>query len=562
MADTEKGYFARGNKVVQVDPSNTGESRQETIDEFRRKVTDLINSDYTMLNASEMGYNDPESSIAFQSTSMNGGGIGSTFNMFDSKNVKPVKIEGIGSKELGYIEWGPSNRLPNQIFSNAGSLPYTAAAMRYLSDLTVGYGPKFMYHFTSIEGKTEDIPYEDAGKRILLEIASLRKIVKEGSENEESNEIGSPEFFLAEYEKDYKTWKSTNGEYQRFIEYNDLNLHYLSCAIDDMHMDIYFPTIGLSIGKSKEDWNPKIMKVGLLPAACCRLEEKDKNMRINYVYYSEMWRSESSNATAVKPDDCVAYPALMQEDFLARLRRMVKNNVKTSIGHRPTWFCCPCIYPSMHKPYYPQPAWWSIFPSQTYDYATTLITDKAISRRNSTMWGKLVFINLEYLRQLYDDMEADTIEKKGEVKALVLKRIDEFLLARDNNGKPLAADMYPSPDGKSMLKSIEIVDVPKFTQSREMKDELEEVSSIIFFAASIHPSLIGSIPGAKASSGGTFQRELHLLKQTQMGPRQRIYLRFLQNISTFNGWDAKGVWQIAMPVLTTLDRNKTGIEEM
>lgn len=273
---------------------------------------------------------------------------------------------------------------------------------------------------------------------------------------------------------------------------------------------------------------------------------KEKERRMNYVE-ARM--------------DVVAYPTLMPENMLTELRRQVEKSKNRPPKKRTTWFCCPSYYPSMLKPYYPQPAWWSIFPSMTYDYATTLITDKAMARQNATMWGKMIFINNEYLRAMFDEMGADTTEAKQAVRDSIYKKVNEFLQRRENNGKTICLDSFVGPDGKTMQHAVEIVDVPQLTNSRDLKEELSEISSVVFFAIGVHPSLIGSTPGNSGSTGGTYMRELQLLKQNQLSTRQRIYLRFLKNIYTFNKWDKHGEIVIRQQTFTTLDRSATGTEE-
>ena len=337
-----------------------------------------------------------------------------------------------------------------------------------------------------------------------------------------------------------------------------MGLHYLKCMADDVHMDIYFPTIGLSIGRANEAWDPKIVKVGNLSSVCTRMEEMDENLHVNYVYYSEKWRCDTT--AKLQSKEIVSYPTLMPENRLNELRRQVRKNQSSSTRRRPTWFCCPTYYPSMFRPYYPQPSWWSIFPSKTYDYASTLITDKATMRKNSTMWGKMVFINVEYLRVMYDLAGADTDEEMLAIRNKIYNNVNSFLLKKENSGKTICLDMFLGSDNK-MQYSVEIVDVPQVSAGKEMKDELEEISSILFFAIGVHPALIGAVPGKSSSTGGTYQRELQLLKQSQVSPRQRIYLKFMQDIHAFNRWDKHGVWVIKQQVLTTLDRNPSGTEE-
>lgn len=570
------------------------DTTKHRIEVFNSQVNSLVQRGYTCLGPSvvtEIPTATTNEARLSGDNCIGGAAIQGSFSIFDSKQSKPEPVRDAGTKGLGYIPWGPNNMLPNTIYNLASSLPYTARALQYIVEITAGLGPQLMYRWVRYSNgtvKTELIPFEDAGvlirnriREVRAEIAQNPQNAEEGggdtihfsqalnaiqnpsSEEEEDDDedldsIGTPEDELKRLKEDYRTWKQTNEEWKKFTESNNLNLHFLQCLQDDTHLDMYFPTIGLSIGRKGEEWKPKIVKVGYLPAVCTRMEEMDSRLRVNYVYYSEKWRKDTTPKLETK--DIVAYPTLMPQNMLPELRRQVEKNKNASPRRRPTWFCCPSFYPSMQKPYYPQPAWWSIFTSRTFDYATTLITDKATARQNATMWGKMIFINNEYLRAMFDDLGADTPEEKDKIRNDIYKRINDFLQRRENNGKTICLDMFVGPDGKTMQHAVEIVDVPQLSNSKEMKDELEEISSIIFFAIGVHPALIGAVPG-KSSSGGTYQRELSLLKQNQVSPRQRIYLRFMNNIYAFNEWDPHGEIVIRQQVLTTLDRNAGGTED-
>ena len=59
----------------------------------------------------------------------------------------------------------------------------------------------------------------------------------------------------------------------------------------------------------------------------------------------------------------VMYSAAMPQNLLRDLRYIVESNQRTRASLRPMWVVCPTFYPSLYKPYYPQPAWWSVFTS-------------------------------------------------------------------------------------------------------------------------------------------------------------------------------------------------------
>jgi hypothetical protein len=285
----------------------------------------------------------------------------------------------------------------------------------------------------------------------------------------------------------------------------------------------------------------------------------DSNLRINHVYYTERWRKDATAELDAR--EIVAYPAVQNKTMLGGWKNIVARNQRTRLKDRPAWVACPIRYPSPN-PYYPRAAWWSIFSSMVYNYANTLVIDKAIARQNSTMWSKIIFIDQDYLARIFDLQGAETPEEQEKSRNDIHNRVNNLLQQKENNGKTLLMDKYMGPDGKTVQYSIEIVDVPQPASGAETKDELEEISSIIFFAFGVHPALIGAVPGKSGSTGGTYQRELILIKQNLLDPARSLYLKFLQNIASFNGWDKHAVWKISDLVLTTLDRSKTGTEEV
>ena len=591
-------------KTAQEAPSGA----KERISEFRSRVESYVSRGYTCLgtvipevkDVDLSGMDEKRNAMVKEHGAIPGGkNAHRTFGMFDSKQSNPTPVSGAGTEGKGYIPWGPENDLPNRIYNLGANLPYTAAALRFLIDLTVGHGPKLMYKWARYAGgtvKEELVAFEHAGVLIRNRIRELKEQLRtrnqeaqeeksgggesqsaqpvpgsvlfwedavkpENDSNEDEYkkpELGTLEYEIAQLEEDYLTWESSWTEISEFIENNNLNLHFLKCMTDYVHMDIYFPTVRLSKGHSK-NWDAKIKYVGHIPAVCARLEEMDENLRSSYVYYSEKWRQDATSE--LKGKEIVAYPSVMNETMVKGWNSIVEKHHKTRIAERPKTIACPIRYPSMQNPFYPRPAWWSIFPSMVYQYASTLVVDKAIARQNSTMWSKIIFIDQEYLEQMFALNNAETPEEQNKIRNDIYNRVNNLLQQKENNGKTLLMDKYLGPDGKTVQYSIEIQDVPQPSSGAETKDELEEISSIIFFAFGVHPALIGAVPGKSGSTGGTYQRELTLIKQNLLDPTRSLYLKFLQNIHTFNKWDKHGVWKISDLVLTTLDRSKTGTEE-
>lgn len=501
------------------------------------------------------------------------------YDWMRTATVIPVSHKGVGSKGKGYIPYGPANNLPVFIFNTSTSLPYTARSLGYLRDEIVGLGVEFRYRFTIYRNGdvyTKEIPYKDAGVLILGRIRDLEEKKKQaddpdaianliGRNSEDNNEArpGSIDYELQQLRAEYTIWRRTNEEVTRFEQENDLHKHFLKCMTDFVPMEIYYPLIGLSRGVPGEEWKPKIVRLSQLDCVATRLEEMDKDRNIKFVYHSDVWRYSLGYIGLVpRASEMVAYPALPETGTSAALRAIVRNKKNVSPRNRPTWFCIPRRMPCMNALYYPVPNWWSIYTSQVYQYASTLIADRAAARINATMWGKIILVNHAYMDQIYATTGCDTPEKQAAKRRELKKNIDDFLRNRKNNGSTVMFEEVVAPNGSDLWPAVKIIDVPMTDAVRDAsKSELTEISNIIFLTMGIHSMLIGNpISATGTSNGGTAQRELDLLKQKQLSPMQKDYLDLLQFIASWNDWDpAHGVWRAVQMSLTTLDSSKTGI---
>ena len=514
---------------------------------------------------------------------------------FDGREDTVVPVSGKNGKVLGlgYVKWGAGNNIPSVIPPLAYSSPYTAAPLRYIADLTAGLGPKLMYAFDD----DTLCEYKKAGYRILERIEKLKNGEPEddyGGEMVKDPDTGGfvyvsdvdekkrPDPILRglgiDYWKDaYEVWDRTWNGYdetdplgienhipgaKEFLEGNNLNLHLSQCEQDDVMLDIYFPTVGFHHKGYRKYWKPVINRVGFLPAHSCRLEKMNDNRFINHVYMSDQWRTLGvSGITRGTPDNTgiTMYAAAMPQSLLYELRYIVDNNQSKGANSRPMWVVCPTFYPSLNKAYYPQPAWWSVFTSKAFDFSATILYDKYKARENSTSWGKIIYISIDYLDMVFHD-QGIAGDKEAQQKFIdeLDQGVEQFLQMRENNGKMMRQFMWQGQDGKEH-KNVEIVDVSqaKADSVKAGKEELELSTSPIFLALQVDPRLVG-VPMVQASNGGTALREMHLLKQQQLNVKQRLYLHFLNTVCRFNDWDEHAEFVIAQQTLTTLDNSKTG----
>lgn len=500
-----------------------------------------------------------------------------------------AKPQNVGTDGLGYIEWGVGNRLPNLIWMLSRMSPFTAAGVDFIKKILVGRGPVPKYHYTQYVGGniTEKyIPFATAGVLLRGQIADLKAKEAEAQQTELS--ANGTDGVLANIVKTTKNtdedseemkvlkdalskWEDTWKKLQEFLENNDLMDTYLTLAGDMALMSQCFVELQLNQHQLNADgdlvptaqWKPKVTGIKPRSIFTTRLERQDEQYRINYAYVSNQWLDSTQDHSTIKPEDLeiTAFPYLPMDTAINVLRRNLREarEAQVSSAERPTRFIMsPRDYGG---PYYANALWHSIFAGSIFEYAFTIVDDRLTRKRNSNIIGRVIYIHQDYVNRLCNQAE-DGERKKSpqEVMRGVFNEINTWLSNSDNAGQSLFASTFTGSDGKEH-KAWEIVEIESKanTQAQAEKTELQEISSIIFFAMGLDSKLIGNTPGDAASSGGTDLRERFLVKQIQFAPLQQLMLRPLEVISRFNEWDEHLVWQIDREVLTTLDNSKTGV---
>lgn len=527
-----------------------------------------------------------------------------------SRYRTPVVIEGLGNGN-GYIRWGDDNLAPVKIEKLANALPYTAQGLEYLTNLLSGNGIGIDYSYVKmVNGKMEvaTCPYEHAGYLLAQRIKELREAstpqsnssnvtgaqsVRNGSHddglmqyrrkpapapdpaakyaNDNFEDIGSDETMLQEAIENYRKWKDGMDWLKQFrINSGSTDELVQQWASDTTFYNLSFLRLSLEQGVSGS-WGevaeqdkvkklvrrPRIMGISYQPTQCSRFEAMDDKLHINHVYYAERWRFEGTIKDKAQP--IVAYPCIEPATRWRDLENIVLKHQSTKPSERPC-VIAPSLIGKTNSPYYPYQSWWSIFPSMIYYLTVTLMSDMATAKKNSTMWSKIIYIDVDWFEKYASQCGKETDEERKNLRDEIIEKIEDFLSKRDNNGKTITGDKYASPDNNKPNYSFEIVDVPQPTSKASLED-LEKLTSCIFFALGIHPALIGAVPGAQKSSSGTQQRELALLKQLQLMPLQKRLISIFDFIRDWNDLDPHMTFSIKKYVLSTLDRSNTGLVE-
>lgn len=499
-----------------------------------------------------------------------------------------AKPQNVGTPDLGFMEWGLGNRLPNLVYLLSKMSPFTAAGVDFVKKILVGRGPSAKYHYTQYVGGniTEKyIPFPSAGTLLRGQIADLKAKERAAQQNSEGNNPASENSIsvlldnnkdgedseeMKSLKKDLAEWERTNKELQEFIDNNDLHQTYLDMAGDMSLMSQCFCELQLNQRQldanghpvPTSQWDPKVIRLKHRSIFTTRLERMDDQYRINYAYTSNQWLDSTQVQTSLKPEDMriAAVPYLAADTAVKDLDRRVREarQQRVSRKNRPTRFI---MSPrDFGGPYYADALWHSIFAGSIFEYAFTIVDDRLTRKRNSNIIGRVIYIHQEYLKQLYAQQGENKNKTMAQIQQEVFSDINTWLSNPDNAGQALISAVFTGLDGKEH-KAWEIVEIESKanSQAQAEKTELQEISSIIFFAMGLDSKLIGNTPGDATSSGGTDLRERFLVKQIQFAPMQQLMLRPLEVITRVNKWDSHLVWQIDREVLTTLDNSKTGV---
>lgn len=490
--------------------------------------------------------------------------------------AQPVKTA--NGHEGKYITWGAGNRIPNVVSLLCSLSPYTAAALKFNVDLATGMGPIAMYSYTQYVGgnlTNKKVPYNQAGALILGLIRDQqRQLMNIDDTKPEAREIKADiRKQIEELQGEYETWKQTRDELRAFTENNNLIQTFQQLNADMLQYNICFPEIELQQTYIDPDtghdvktfkWKPKVVALRWRNAKTARLGQMNKEGKIDYTYVSNIWLDDPTAVPDGTNGKIDAVRSLSAQSPAADMEEIIRDTRQANVhrNRRPTHFSCPIVYNLYGHPYYPVPAWYSIFSGDVYTYASILISDRKKRRDNANVIGRILYLNDEYVQRMYMQRQiTDEQEKMKFFNEQIIAPINRFLQNRDNSGKPMLAYTFTGADGKE-YKSWEIVEIQEASKStaEANKEELAEISSIILFAWGVDSQLIGNTPGTTTRSGGTDLRERYLLKQIQMTSMQKLVVAVLDVVKKINRWDSHLVWDVERQVMTTLDRSKTGID--
>lgn len=476
-------------------------------------------------------------------------------DFFGEETATPVQTSRKRDANKQYISWGSNNRMPSEIIARASGSPYVAPSLKHLIDSTFSAGLKMVYvYYTYSNGKMErnQIDYEAAGEWIKNKIKDLSTSGYQASNKEEIERL----------KKGLKTWEETNNFLTKFQEDNNLALWLYEQASDSTYFWNWFSLLKLNIGDPNKEWDPKIVELSHLEAVYTRKGLADNYGRVNYCVYSRSFADDINNSEQAQQDymQQTIIDALHPNRAAAHLREIVNKQKDFKVANRKLMYALPMSIPTPGKFYYAFPSWWSIFKSRIYNYMLAMFMRRAMLMENSTMFKYIIHLDEEYVKYECNRRNATSDTDRQKVFNELIQSISSFIKDPKNNGKTMIS-MSTTINGQK-VKWVEIETIESPMKGSDVKEDIAEIANVMLFAMGIHPQTVGAIPGKDKVASGTEARELNTLQQLYLFPIKLLLMTPLYVIKSFNRLDQHLYFDIPVHVLTTLDKNKQGVEEM
>lgn len=470
-----------------------------------------------------------------------------------------------------YVQWGVDNKFPSHIVAKANQSPYVAPALNHLINNTFSEGIKayyvcYLYRNGKIE--REQIDYEAAGLWIKGRIQDLKR---EEQLSQEPNAFGGRKVKssyaeeIKQLEADLMKWEETMKEWNDFKIATNLDHWLMEQSSDATYFWNWWPTLHLNVGKPNETWKPKVKRLSYLEATCTRNGIMDRYGDINYCVYSRSFGTsdESSLIASNNPDDTLrqtVITALPTQNPGLKLQEKVNSQINNRPKNRTLDYVIPMNIPTPGRFYYSTPSWHTIFHSGIFNYMIAMFYRRGKMMENATMFKYIIRIDTEYVDYMCSLKGAISDKERQQVFNEICDSIEKFLQDPKNSGKTLMT-VEKTIDGKKM-KWVEIEMIESPLKGSDVKEDIEEIANVMLFAAGIHPQTVGAIPGKAKVASGTEARELNLLNQLSLFAIKKQLMTPLYVTKSFNQWDDHLYFDIPVHVLTTLDKNKQGVEEL
>ena len=424
----------------------------------------------------------------------------------DEKHLKPMQF---GKYDVA--PWGVGNLLPQHVMAKVEKVEVVGANANFNWQVCYGLGPKL-----------QKLVFSDNPKEQVLDA--------------KGNVIGG---------KVVDRLDIFSGEVYDWCQRTDLSMYLQEVLTDLSHFANAFPVL------VPEKDRKGIFNIVHREAMFSRWGiDKDTGLILSHLYSSK-W-----DETPDEKDIQESYVIDETNDYLDILSHLQQEK-------GPERMCYPIFMASPGRPYYSYPNWYSIFRSGWYDHLASIpALKKAILKHNLGV-KHIIYISPTFIEDRAKQAGVNLKDQKAvdELKAKLVKEINDTLTGEENAGKALAsiARTIPSGNGTTVEKYFSIEKVDNNVQEGEFLVDYETGANVVSYAMGVHPSLIGATPGKNSNSlSGSNIREIFLMKQALSKSMIDRAMRPFAAIKKINKWPEDFVLTVPEYTFTTLDQAKSG----
>lgn len=457
--------------------------------------------------------------------------IGDTRQMFSKPAKEPQQLE-CSKKDVKVVPWGENNALPQDVIAKVGKSTDMSANLQFNILSTFGEGIKPVFPLVS-ESTKNYYEYEIWSELMLAKIDAAGDSLKSKLQQQ--------------YDEVSKAWE----EISTFFEENDTH-KYLLEQCTDMHF--FYNTFPCIVSNGEKGEKRRFVEIQSLEAAFSRWSEMDKNGVVKWHLYSSKWGEKTPEE---KEGELVVTPVLDFRNPVRDLKQRIEDDKSKSGEQRDNTFVVQLTMPTPGRSYYPKPYWYSIIESGIYDFAVAIPEIKKALLENKAVVNYVINISPKYFQKIFVEEKIKLEKKQRDRVAEEYRKMDKFLLEKENKGKSFTTLTDIDSEGKP-YPLVEFIALDNKTDGGDFVADSELSSTLISFAMLNNPSLIGAAPGKNKNISGSEARELFIIKQAMLSPFRKMLLKPFYIIKAANNWPKSMAFSIPYIELTTLDNNKTG----
>jgi len=327
---------------------------------------------------------------------------------------------------------------------------------------------------------------------------------------------------------------------QKFFQLNKVNRFMLEETQDFIILGNAFVELILSRDRSQ------INRVSTIEGSFCRFKRANISGIIEQVGVYANWERPIL-------EDIIKIPLLDQYNPLEDLR-------SRKTGHK---FILAVNYPSPGKTYYQDTFWQSAVTSGWVEVGNEVPEYKKAMFKNFMPLGYHIKIPITHWSHKFKDWMRKSEEEQLRLIEAELDMMEKVLTGSKNARKAFISHFGLDPISKKEEPGWGIEAIDNKMQVGEFLPESSAANSEILFRQMIDPSIFGAgTPGGPYSgkTGGTDKREAFLIKIATLKPFRDCITEPLYLIRDYNGWNPETEYRFRDTILTTLDKNPTGIQ--